>query len=46
MSLLTRPSVIFAIVFGCFAVLVPRIFLPLIRSKPPVPTHNYDDRMS
>ncbi|CAF3389619.1 unnamed protein product [Rotaria sp. Silwood1] len=45
MSLLTRPSVVFAIVFGCFAVLVPRVFLPLFRSKPSVsPSHNVDER--
>jgi len=44
MSLLTRPSVVFAIVFGCFAVLIPRIFLPLFRSKPSVPSPNFDDR--
>jgi hypothetical protein len=44
MSLLTRPGVVFAIVFGCFAVLIPRIFLPLFRSKPPVPSPNFDDR--
>ncbi|CAF0847975.1 unnamed protein product [Adineta ricciae] len=43
MSLLARPSVIFAIVFGCFAVLIPRIFLPLLRSKPSTPVHNFDD---
>lgn len=45
MSILTRPSVVFAIVFCCFAVLIPRVFLPLFRSKPAVPTHNYDERM-
>ncbi|CAF3314969.1 unnamed protein product [Rotaria socialis] len=44
MSLLTRPSVVFAIVFGCFAVLVPRIFLPLFRSKPAVSQlHDFDE---
>ena len=43
MSLFTRPSVVFAIVFGCFAVLIPRIFLPLFRSKP-TPSHHIDDR--
>lgn len=44
MSLLTRPSVVFAIVFGCFAVLIPRVFLPLFRTKPQTPSHNFDDR--
>ncbi|CAF1359304.1 unnamed protein product [Adineta steineri] len=43
MSFLTRPSVAFAIVFGCFAVLVPRIFLPLLRSQSSVPSHNMND---
>ncbi|CAF0737370.1 unnamed protein product [Didymodactylos carnosus] len=40
MSVLTRPSVVFAIVFGCFAVLIPRILWPIIRNtfglNPPV----------
>lgn len=44
MSILARPSVVFAIVFGCFAVLLPRIFIPLFRSKPATPAHNFDDR--
>ncbi|CAF1326549.1 unnamed protein product [Adineta steineri] len=43
MSLLTRPSVVFAIVFGCFAVLVPRVFIPLFRSKPSTPANQVDD---
>ena len=44
MSILTRPTVVFAIVFACFAVLIPRIFLPLFRTKPSVPSNNFDDR--
>jgi len=43
MSILTRPSVVLAIVFGCFAVLIPRVFLPLFRTKTSVPSHNYDN---
>lgn len=42
MSLLTRPSVVFAIVVACFAVLIPRVFLPLFRTKPPAT--QLDDR--
>jgi hypothetical protein len=41
MSLLSRPSVVFGIVIGCFAVLIPRVFIPIFRSKP---SHNIDDR--
>jgi hypothetical protein len=41
MSLFARPSVVCAIIFGCFAVLIPRIFLPLLRSKS---SHHIDDR--
>lgn len=45
MSLLTRPSVVFAIVFGCFAILIPRIFVPLFRSKPAqTPSYDFDER--
>jgi hypothetical protein len=44
MSVLTRPSVVFAIVFACFAVLIPKVFLPLFRPKPPTPSHHFDDR--
>ncbi|UJR35556.1 hypothetical protein I4U23_028309 [Adineta vaga] len=40
MSLLARPSVVFAIVFGCFAVLIPRVFLPLFRSRQSAPVHH------
>ncbi|UJR10403.1 hypothetical protein I4U23_014606 [Adineta vaga] len=43
MSFLTRPSVVFAIVFGCFAVLIPRIFIPLFRTKPSASSQNFDD---
>ncbi|CAF0728453.1 unnamed protein product [Didymodactylos carnosus] len=32
MSVFTRPSIVFAIVFGCFAVLIPRIFWPIARN--------------
>jgi hypothetical protein len=45
MSLLARPTVVFAIVFGCFAVLIPRVFLPLFRSKSSASNPNMDDRM-
>jgi hypothetical protein len=41
MSLFTRPSIVCAIIFGCFAVLIPRVFLPFFR---PRPSHNIDDR--
>lgn len=44
MSLFARPSIAFAIVFGCFAVLVPRVFLPLFRPKPSPPSRHIDDR--
>jgi hypothetical protein len=45
MSLLSRPSVVFGIVIGCFAVLIPRVFIPIFRSKPSsLPSHNIDDR--
>ncbi len=44
MSILTRPTVVFAIVFACFAVLIPRIFLPLFRTKTSGPGNNFDDR--
>lgn len=44
MSLLSRPSVVFAIVFACFAVLIPRVFLPLFRTKPATPANHVDDR--
>jgi hypothetical protein len=45
MSILARPSVVFAIVFACFAVLIPKVFLPIFRSKPTAPSHNnFDDR--
>ncbi len=44
MSILTRPTVVFAIVFACFAVLIPRIFLPLFRTKTSAPSNNFDDR--
>ena len=33
MSFLIRPTVVFAIIFGCFAALIPRILFPLFRSK-------------
>jgi hypothetical protein len=44
MSLFARPSVTFAIVFGCFAVLVPRVFLPYFRPRASPPPHHIDDR--
>ena len=44
MSFLARPTVVFAIVFGCFAVLIPRVFLPIFRSKSSTTAPNYDDR--
>ncbi len=44
MSILSRPTVVFAIVFACFAVLIPRIFLPLFRTKPSAPSNQFDDR--
>ncbi|CAF0865644.1 unnamed protein product [Adineta ricciae] len=37
--MLTRPSVVFAIVFGCFAVLIPRVFVPLFRPRQSAPVH-------
>jgi hypothetical protein len=40
MSFFTRPSVVCAIIFGCFAVLIPRIFLPYFRPKP---SHHVED---
>jgi hypothetical protein len=43
MSILARPTVVFAIVFCCFAVLVPRVFLPLFRSKTSTPSQNIDE---
>ena len=45
MSILSRPSVVFAIVIGCFAVLVPKVFLPLLRGKPSTVDHQVNDRM-
>ena len=46
MSMLTRPSVVFAIVFGCFAVLIPRVFVPLFRPRQSAPVHQQHDRKS
>jgi hypothetical protein len=41
MSFFARPTVVGAILFGCFAVIIPRIFLPFFRPKP---SHHVDDR--
>lgn len=44
MSMLARPSVVFAIVFGCFAVLIPRVFVPLFRPRQSAPVHQQYER--
>jgi len=44
MSLLSRPTVVFAIVVGCFAVLIPRVFLPFFRSKPTTSSQHFDEQ--
>ncbi|CAF3386568.1 unnamed protein product [Rotaria sp. Silwood1] len=43
MSLFARPNIFVAIIFGCFAVLIPRFFLPLFRSRSLSSTAHIDD---
>ncbi|CAM4806439.1 unnamed protein product [Rotaria magnacalcarata] len=43
MSLFARPNILLAVLFGCCAVLIPRIILPLFRPRSPSPNPHMNE---